>query len=92
MRLMLPLCLLFLLISCKSKEEENWDDLQKIKVGMTYNHVNVIMRHAPKSVEVAFWNDSLFVCYYDSAFGSSDDYRIVFSKKDSTVVEIGYGD
>jgi hypothetical protein len=81
-----------LLVSCKSREEENWDDLQHITLGMKYQMTDSIMRNPPKSIENAFWNDSLSVNYYESPAAASDDYAIVYTKKDSIVSEIKYGD
>ncbi|HEU4495602.1 MAG TPA: hypothetical protein VFR70_00985, partial [Flavobacterium sp.] len=59
--------------------------------GMKIKEVDSIMTNKPKLVETAFWNDSLFVRYYDSPTGASDDLGIVFNK-DSIVVNIRYGD
>lgn len=64
----------------------------KITKGMSFDSVNVVMKNKPREIKTAFWNDSLFVQYYDSGFGASDDFKIIFSKKDSIVVDIEYGD
>lgn len=77
--------------SCNDVGNKNYDNLIKIKKGMRIEEVNSIMNDKPKLIETAFWNDSLFVHYYDSPTGSSDDLGIVFDK-DSIVVEIKYGD
>jgi hypothetical protein len=50
------------------------------------------MQHNPKLSETAFWSDSLFVQYFDSPIGASEDLGIVFNKKDSIVVDIRTGD
>ena len=81
----------FFLVSCNRNGDENYDDLTKVKKGMKITKVNSIMNNNPKLIETAFWNDSLFVQYYDSPNGASDDLGIVFSK-DSLVVEIKHGD
>ena len=79
-------------LSCDSKPDQNFKDLQKVEIGMTLYETSSIMRNQPKSKETAYWNKDLYVHYYDSGFGASDDFMIVYSKKDSLVVEIGYGD
>ncbi|MGG5577562.1 hypothetical protein ACPDHL_09495 [Myroides sp. C15-4] len=75
-----------------SKVVQNYNDLVKVKIGMHYREVNSIMNNKPLKVENAFWNDSLFIQNYESPSSASDDYKIVFTKKDSIVVEINYGD
>ncbi|HEU4495601.1 MAG TPA: hypothetical protein VFR70_00975 [Flavobacterium sp.] len=81
-----------LIIGCNSKSSENYESLLKIKKGMSHDSVNSIMKNKPREIKTAFWNDTLFVNYYDSGFGASDDFKIVFNKKDSTVVDVEYGD
>ncbi|HEX8577641.1 MAG TPA: hypothetical protein VF677_15245 [Flavobacterium sp.] len=83
---------LILLTSCNSKGDENYNSLLKIKKGMHHQTVCGIMKNKPRETETAFWNDSLFVNYYDSGIGASDDFKIVFNKKDSLVVDVEYGD
>jgi hypothetical protein len=78
--------------SCRSNGEENYSALTKVKKGMHRETVDSIMQHNPKLCKTAFWSDSLFVQYYDSPVGASDDLGIVFRKKDSIVVDIRYGD
>lgn len=81
----------FFIFSCNHLGNKNYDNLMKIKKGMKITEVNTIMHNKPKLIETAFWNDSLFVQYYDSPTGASDDLEIIFNK-DSIVVEIKYGD
>ncbi len=81
----------FFIFSCNHVGDNNYDNLMKVKKGMTIKEVNSIMNNAPKLIETAFWNDSLFVQYYDSPIGASDDLGVVFNK-DSLVVEIKHGD
>lgn len=90
-RLFIILVSAFSIFSCNGVGEDNYDNLMKVKKGMKIKEVNSIMNNKYKSVETAFWNDSLFVQYYDSPRGASDDLGIVFNK-DSLVVEIKYGD
>lgn len=87
---LLLLCFAFLLVGCKSKEQENWEDLQKVKIGMSYDEANAIMRHAP--FEKRPITEGLLVQRYESVFASSDIYEIYFDNQDSTVVKINYGD
>jgi len=79
------------MLSCNGVGEENYDNLMKIKKGMKIKEIDSVMNNKPKLIGTAFWNDSLFVQYYDSPSGASDDLGIVFNK-DSIVVEIEYGD
>lgn len=78
------------LFCCNSIGDNNYDTLMKVKKGMKISDVDSIMYSKPKLVETTFWNDSLFVYYYVSPRGASDDLGIVFDK-DSIVVEIKYG-
>lgn len=59
---------------------------------MTIQQVDSIMKYEPNLIEEAFWDKSQFVYYYESGFGSSDDFKIIFSKTDSIVTNIKYGD
>jgi len=82
-----------LFISCiRTSESQNFEGLQKVKIGMNFKEANGIMVNTPKKIDTTYWNDSLFIHYYDSPAAASDDYGIVFSKKDSIVVEILLGD
>lgn len=65
---------------------------KKIRKGMLNTQVDSIMTDSPKLIKEAFWDKNLYVNYYDSGFGASDDFKIIFSKKDSLVVNIEYGD
>lgn len=86
-------CLLFmlLLISCSKKHDENFSDLQGIQVGMKFQEVLDHMIHEPLDQETAYWNDELFVLSFSSPAAASDYYKIIFEKKDSTVVKINFG-
>lgn len=81
----------FFIFSCNGVSDNNYDNLMKVKKGMKIKEVNTIMNNNSKSIETAFWNDTLFVQYYDSPTGASDDLGIIFNK-DSLVVVIKYGD
>ena len=91
MKKLIILIVIFIL-SCNSKEDETYDDLLKIRKGMRLGRVDSIMRNKPREIKSAFWDNSLFVQYYDSGVGASDDFKIILSKKDSLVVDIEYGD
>ena len=84
--------MVFFIFSCNGKEDKTYDDLLKIKKGMSLSEVDTIMRNNPREIKSAFWNDSLFVQYYDSGVGASDDFKIILNKKDSIVVDIEFGD
>ena len=78
---------------CSSLEgEENFKQLQKIEKGMALNKVRSIMSNDPIILEKAYWSDTLFVESYESPFGTSDTYKIIYSQKDSLVVGIKLGD
>ena len=59
---------------------------------MTYIEVKGIMRNKPFKSEKSESKDSIFYNSYYSPFGYSDYFHIEFSSKDSTVVDIWYGD
>lgn len=81
-----------ILFSCSSKSDENFEDLKKIKQKMPFIEVRKIMRNKEIGIENAYYNENLFILKYDSGVGASDDFKIIFSKKDSLVTDIGYGD
>lgn len=83
--------LLILSLGCsESQENKNYESLKKIKLGMNYDDVINILG-APTNIG-QFDHDSLrFSIAYSSVSGSSDDYYIFFSKRDSIVVAIGDG-
>lgn len=91
MKKLLIIFIFIFILSCNGKGKENYESLMKVKIGMKMKEVNSIMNNKPKIVETAFWNDSLFVQYYDSPVGASDDLGVIFNK-DSIVVDIEYGD
>jgi hypothetical protein len=82
-----------LIISCASESgEQNFEDLKKVQQGMKITQVHEIMKNPALSIEDARWSDSLIVEEYESSFGASDYYKIIYLKVDSTVVEIQWGD
>lgn len=85
------LIFLFTLISCIGKGEKNYQDLLKVKKGMHITTVDSIMTNNPKLKDKAYWNDTLYVYYYDSHFTASDDLKVIFNR-DSLVVDVKYGD
>lgn len=86
------LSMFLFILGCNHGGYKNYNDLLKVKTGMSYNEVDFIMTNSPIKVAPAFWNDSLFVQYYEPGFGASDDYKVIFSIKDSIVVDVEYGD
>lgn len=84
--------MLTLLFSCTQEQKDNFEDLQQIKVGMKLNEETKKMGNKPLKVEVASWNDSLFIYSFASPPVASDYYKVIFETKDSTVVDIKYGD
>lgn len=75
------------IFSCNTIGDKNYEKLIKLKKGMTKTEVDSIMNNKHKLIETTFWNDSLFVQYYDSPAATSDDYMVIFDK-DSLVVKI----
>jgi len=83
---------LLYLYECNNKVKQNWADIHKIKIGMTFFEVDSIMISKPIGIEEAYWDDNLFVSKYESSYAASDYLKIIFKKQDSLVVEINYGD
>ena len=81
-----------ILFGCNTEGEQNFEDLKKVELGMERSMVDTIMGNPPINSETANWSDSLFVESYESGFGASDYYKIIYSKKDSVVVDVGWGD
>ena len=83
--------LIILFSGCsESQESKNYENFKKIKLEMDYNEVINIMGSPMNSAQLN--NDTLrFSIAYSSVSGSSDDYYIFFSKRDSIVVAIGDG-
>lgn len=80
-----------LVLGCsESQESKNHENLKKIKLGMDYNEAISIMGNPTQTEQ--FKDDSLrFRIAYPSVNGSSDDYYIFFSKKDSIAVAFNDG-
>jgi hypothetical protein len=90
---LLLVLLVISLISCFSKKGAvNTSNLERVKIGMSLIEVHQVMTVGPISSEKAYWSDSLFLESYESEFGMSDHHRIIYSMKDSIVVEISFGD
>jgi hypothetical protein len=88
----LAIILIVIVTGCGSKADQNFADLKIIRDRMKISEVHSIMKNDPINFEQAYWSDSLLVENYESGFGASDDYKIVYSKKDTTVVRIEWGD
>ncbi len=92
-RYLLLVLLFFSLISCLSKKgTANRLNLEKVKMGMTMKEVHQIMAIKPITLEKTYWADSLFSESYESEFGASDNHKVIYFTKDSTVLEVWYGD
>ena len=77
---------------CSNKTEQNFEDISKIQKGMNYQEVQKIMRNDYLVRTSPNCDNTIFLEKYESPSGASDDYGIVFRKKDSIVVEINLGD
>jgi hypothetical protein len=81
------------LVSCSNSEREhNFDNLKKVRKGIKIAEVHSLMRNSPVDTQSAYWSDSLFVERYESVIGSSDYYKIIYFKEDSTVADLDLGD
>lgn len=72
--------------------EQNFEDLKKVQQGMTIDEVHAVMENVPIRTGVAHWSDSLIYEEYESAFGASDHYKVIYSRLDSAVVQVQWGD
>jgi hypothetical protein len=71
---------------------ENIELSKNIKLGMTINQVDRIMKNKPfKKYECDIETDEL-VFLYESAFSSSGDVKITFDKNDSIVRRVYRGE
>lgn len=62
-----------------------------IEPGMSKTHVDSLM-DGEFSIIDDYFDSTIFQQVYSNTIISSDDYRIYFSKKDSIVVDVGYGE
>lgn len=58
---------------------------------MSKTHVDSFM-DGQFSIIDDYFDSTIFQQVYSNTIISSDDYRIYFSKKDSIVVDVGYGE
>ena len=78
---------------CTDKEtQQNFQDIHKINKKMHFQEAIKIMRNPP----IKIWNNPsknvFFYDYKNNTFGGSSDFSIIFSMRDSLVIEINYGD
>lgn len=76
-------------MSCGYQGKENLEDVKRVKKRMHYSEVQKIMRNA--ALETEKLGDSLFLEVYQTHPAASDEIRIVYSNRDSTVVDLIYG-
>lgn len=89
------LTVLILLFSWKEYSAiKNEKDIKSVKIGMHYNEARLIMKGDVIDTYFQHTYDSIpvFTDYYSSTFGASDHLQIWYSKQDSTVVHINYGE
>ncbi len=78
--------LIIVFSSCNTKKaKENFEDIHKIKKGMSFQEVQKIMRNKPFKKELDEDGTS-FTHLYTPPFASSGNYAIEYSIKDSIVV------
>ena len=75
-----------------SEGKLNFDGLRNIRLGMKIGEVHSTMPFDPIETEPAYWSDTLFVESYKSVAGRSDHYKIIYSKRDSTVTKVTFGE
>ncbi len=91
-KLITLLSLTIFLFCCESPNtKRHVDNINKIKLGMHYREVEKYMG-IPNNITMFNIYDSTYILLYSSPFAASDHYRIIISKKDTTVVKISYGD
>ncbi|RZK12257.1 MAG: hypothetical protein EOO46_03780 [Flavobacterium sp.] len=88
----ISLILSFACISCFNKSDENFEDISKIKKGMSVKDARQIMRNKYIDQSTAHYDNNLIVESYESDALVSDRYKIIFRKSDSTIVDVGLGD
>lgn len=89
-RISILLILMTLCIGCE-KAYENQEDLNKIEIGMDMTDVELIMRNDAMEYESKYDADSIITKLYEAPIGAAGDFEIIYSKKDSTVLRINYG-
>lgn len=86
------ICLITLMIfGCsQTKADKNAELIKKIKSGMTDKEVRAIMGN-PDSIENQPLYNQEYNFLYEAPTAYSDNFRVFFTIKDSTVVRIGDG-
>lgn len=86
------LVIIFFIKCGETPTEQNFEDIQKIQYGMSVKEVERIMRNKPIRVSDNPQMNVFIFDYKNNAFGASDNFRIYFSDRDSTVISINYGE
>lgn len=86
------ICLITLMIfGCsQTKADKNAEQIKKINAGMTDKEVRAIMGNPDKIETQPLYNQE-YNFFYESPTGYSDNFRVFFTIKDSTVIRIGDG-
>lgn len=87
------ICLMIFLImcNCSNKANENFEDIQKIKNGMTVKEVNNIMRNKPFNMEYSD-DKARYYVLYESPYAASGHFYIEYTTKDDIVINTYKGD
>ena len=81
----------FILVSCNAGNE-NHESLKNVEIGMHIEDVHSIMANEPVAVRNHTRRENVFLESYQSEFGASDWYNIYYSKNDSLVIRISWGE
>lgn len=87
--------LFFIFVSCSNNiTKQNMEDINKVNIGMHYKEAISIMRNDTiSSMDNPSYREGVIIYLYENnSLGASDYFSITFSKKDSLVIEVGYGD
>ena len=77
----------------EKKAKQNYENLKKVKIGMTMDTVVKIMGDPDTIIIDPYKSQDRYYRYlYQSEFGMSDNFYVFFSKEDSLVFSINYGD
>ncbi len=82
------LIVLCIIAGCGNQSTKNFNELKRLRIGMSFEKVNKIMSSEPVKIEDASWSKDFFVSSYQSPMFAADYYKVIFRKTDSIVVKI----
>lgn len=87
---LIGLVLVILLFGCQTQADRNAENLKQIKIGMSDKEVRSIMGK-PDRIEIPPLVNDKYDLQYIAPTGYSDDFHIILSINDSSVISIGDG-